>query len=208
MTVQEPGTSSGRSKQPTAHSLASAPLKVPDPGIDDLNTWLVSLTILVLRICDVSIGTVRIVMLVRDRIFIAGVLGVAQSLVWIYAAGIVLTNLDSPPRIIAFALGFGIGSVLGSLIERQLALGHSILRAITPVGDPCVANELRRGGYGVTVVNAEGLDGEVRVAFTVVPRKRTADVLERIRRTNPHAFVTLESVKTPDLAPHRHRIRP
>jgi uncharacterized protein YebE (UPF0316 family) len=151
-----------------------------------MNTWLVSLTILALRICDVSIGTVRIVMLVRDRIFIAGVLGVAQSLVWIYAAGIVLTNLDS-------------------LIERQLALGHSILRATSPIGDRGVADELRSGGFGVTVVNAEGHDCEIRAAFTVVPRKRTADVLERIRRINSHVSVTLESV---DLAPHRHRIRP
>jgi uncharacterized protein YebE (UPF0316 family) len=173
-----------------------------------VNTWLVSLLILGLRICDVSIGTVRIVMLVRDRIFIAGALGFVQSLVWLYAAGIVLTSLDSPPRILAFALGFGIGSILGSLIERKLALGHSILRAVTPVGSPSVADELRDGGYGVTVVNAEGLDGDVRVAFTVVPRKRAPDVLERIRSINPNAFVTLESVKTPDLTSRRHRIRP
>ncbi len=173
-----------------------------------MNTLLVSLLILVLRICDVSVGTIRIVMLVRDRIWIAGALGVVQSLVWLYAAGFVLTSLDSPPRIIAFALGFGIGSVLGSLIERQLALGHSILRAITPVGSPSVADELRRAGYGVTVVNAEGFDGEVRVAFTVVPRKRAPDVLERIRRVNSKAFVTLESVRTPDLTSRRHRIRP
>jgi uncharacterized protein YebE (UPF0316 family) len=173
-----------------------------------VNTLLVSLLILVLRICDVSVGTVRIVMLVRDRIWIAGALGIVQSLVWIYAAGFVLTSLDSPPRILAFAFGFGIGSVLGSLIERKLALGHSILRAITPVDTPSVADELRDAGYGVTVVNAEGLEGEVRVAFTIVPRKRAPDVLERIRRVNSKAFVTLESVKTPDLVSRRHRIRP
>lgn len=58
------------------------------------------------------------------------------------------------------------------------------------------------------VADAEGLHRDVGVAFTVVPRKRTVDVLERIRQINPTGFVTLELVRTPSLDTRRHRVRP
>jgi uncharacterized protein YebE (UPF0316 family) len=169
---------------------------------------LLSLLIFVLRVVEVGVGTIRIVLLVRERSLLAGTLGFVQSLIWVFAAGIVLTNLDSPARVVAFSLGFGVGTALGSLIEQKMALGHSILRVIAPVDSPPVADALRDAGYGVTVVNAQGLRGDVRLSFTVVPRKRTRDVLATVGRINEAAFVTVESISTPDISQRRRRIRP
>ena len=169
---------------------------------------LISLLIFALRVVEVGLGTIRIVMLVRERSLIAGALGFVQSLTWVFAAGVVLTNLDSLPRVLAFSLGFGVGTALGSLIEQRLALGHSILRVVTPTGSPPVAGSLREAGYGVTEINASGLRGDVRVAFTVEPRRRTRDVLGRVREVNESAFVTIQSVSTPDIHQRRHRIHP
>ena len=137
----------------------------------------------------------------------AGVLGFVQSLIWVSAAGIVLTNLDSPVRIIAFSLGFGVGTALGSVIEQKLALGNSILRIVTPTGSPSVEDALRGAGYGVTVLNARRLRGDVRLAWTVVPRRQTRDVLRRVQDTNTEAFVTVQSVSTIDIADRRRRVR-
>ena len=173
-----------------------------------MTLFLLSLLIFVLRVVEVGIGTIRIVMLVRERSFVAGVLGFFQSLIWVFAAGIVLTNLDSLPRIIAFSLGFGVGTALGSLIEQWLALGHSILRVITPTDTPPIADVLRGAGYGVTVVNAEGLKGDVRIAFTVVPRRKTRDVLNRVHAANDSAYVTVQSVSTADVPRRRNQVRP
>jgi uncharacterized protein YebE (UPF0316 family) len=173
-----------------------------------MEIFLISLLIFALRVVEVGIGTIRIVMLVRERSLIAGALGFVQSVVWVFAAGIVLTNLDSIPRILAFSLGFGVGTALGSHVEQRLALGHSILRVVTPTGSPPVAAVLREAGYGVTELNASGLRGDVRIAFTVVPRRNTRDVLSRVGEVNDAAYVTLQSVSTPDINHRRHRIRP
>ena len=173
-----------------------------------MEIFLLSLLIFVLRVVEVGVGTIRIVMLVRERPLIAGGLGVAQSVVWVFAAGIVLTNLDSLSRVLAFSLGFGVGTALGSIIEQRLAIGHSILRVITPTGSAPVAEALREVGYGVTELNASGLRGDVRIAFTVVPRRRTRDVIGRVKELNDTAFVTVQSVSTPDIHHRRHRIRP
>jgi uncharacterized protein YebE (UPF0316 family) len=158
-----------------------------------------ALLVFFLRLTDVSIGSIRIVMLVRGRPLIAGILGFFESLVWVLAAGLVLTNMDSPLRIVAFAAGFAVGTVLGGTVERWIAMGQSVLRVITPTDTPAVAPALREAGFGVTVLNAEGRDGDVRLAFTVVPRRRNAEVLSLIHQHNPAAFVTLEDVSTPEL---------
>lgn len=158
-----------------------------------------ALLIFFMRVTDVSLGGIRIVMLVRGRKWIAGVLGFFESLVWVLAAGLVLTNLDSPLRIIAFAGGFAVGTVLGGTIEGWIAMGQSVLRVITPTHTPAVAPALREAGFGVTVLNAEGRNGEVQLAFTVVPRRRNTEVLSIIHKHNPDAFVTLEDVSTPEV---------
>ena len=168
---------------------------------------LLSLLIFSLRVVEVGVGTIRIVMLVRERSLLAGALGFAQSLIWVAAAGVVLNNLESIPRIVAFSLGFGVGTALGSVLERQLALGHSILRIVTPFDTPPVEDLLREAGYGVTVLNARGMRGDVRLAWTVVPRRRTRDVLGRVRDANADAFVTVQSVATIDISDRRRRVR-
>ena len=173
-----------------------------------MTTFLIALLLFVLRVVENGIATIRIVMLVRERSLLAGALGFAQSIIWVFAAGIVLTNLESLPRVLAFSLGFGVGTALGSLIEQKLALGHSILRVVTPMDTPAVADTLRDAGYGVTELNASGMRGDVRLAWTVVPRRRTNDVLGRIRQTNDGAFVTVQSVSAPDIHHRKHRIRP
>jgi len=164
-----------------------------------MNAILGALLVFVMRVADVSIGAIRIVMLVRGRKWIAGALGFFESLVWVLAAGLVLTNMDSPLRLIAFAAGFATGTVLGGTIEGWIAMGQSVLRVITPVDTPEAAPALRHAGFGVTEVNAEGKDGEVKLAFTVVPRRRYSEVLSIVHNINPDAFVTLEDVSTPEL---------
>lgn len=167
-----------------------------------------ALTVFGLRLIDVSIGSIRIVMLVRRERWIAGLLGFFESLSWVIAAGLVFANLGDPVRMVAFAAGFGAGTVLGSTVERRLAVGKAVIRIITEFDSPEVAPALRDAGFGVTVVNAEGRNGEVRLAFTVVPRRRVPDVLDIVHRTNADAFVTLEDIFTPEVRARRaSRIR-
>lgn len=173
-----------------------------------METALLSLLIFGLRLIDVSIGTVRIVMLVRGRRWLAGGLGFFESLTWVLAAGLVFANLDAPLKIVAFASGYAAGTVAGSFIEHRLALGNAFLRVVTGVDQPPVASELRNQGFACTVVNGEGLKGDVRIAFTVVKRRQIPHVLSTVHRTNPEAFVTLEDITTPDLIARRRRVRP
>ncbi len=152
-----------------------------------------------LRLVDVSLGTLRIMLLTRGSRWRSGLIGFFESLTWVTAASIVLRDLDDPVRMVAFATGFAAGTVLGASLERLLAIGTTIVHAVSPGNDAATADALRAAGYRVTVLGGEGRDGEVRMAFTVVPRRRSREVLSIVHRVDPSAFVTIEDVRATPL---------
>lgn len=157
-----------------------------------MEVFLSALVIFLLRIADVAIGTVRIAFLSRERPLVAGALGFVEILVWLAAAAQVLTNLDNMVQFVAYAGGFATGTVLGMYIDRWIAVGDVMMRIVAPVASPSTAGALRRAGYIVTEMNAEGRDGQVRVTFSVLPRRRKRDALKLVHGTNPQAFVSFE----------------
>jgi uncharacterized protein YebE (UPF0316 family) len=152
--------------------------------------------IVALRLVDVSLGTVRIIMLSRRYRLWPAVIGFVEVFTWLVAATMVFSNLNSPPRMLAYAGGFGLGTYLGTLLESWLAVGSTMMRIVSPSGSPQVDEALREAGFAVTVVNADGRDGEVRLAFTIIPRRRTREALNIVHDLDPAAFVTLQDIET------------
>ena len=76
--------------------------------------------------------------------------------------------------------------------------------ARAPVAFAAAVGEM---GFGVTVLNAEGVEGSVRLSFSVVPRRRISEALHAVRATNPNAYVTVERTSAPDLAHQRRMVR-
>lgn len=172
-----------------------------------LDLALAALLIFSLRIVDVSLGTLRIGFLVRGKRTLAGLFGFFESLVWLVAAAQVLSNLDSPVKFIAYAAGYASGTMLGVSLERWLAIGDSLMRVVTPVGSAPIEDQLREAGYFVTEINARGRDGDVRVAFSVIPRRKIPAALKLVAEINPQAFVTFESTTPTRAAAPPVRVR-
>lgn len=161
--------------------------------------WLSALLIFCMRLADVPVGTVRIGMLVRGYRLAAGVLSFAESSLWLIATAQTITNLDNPVKFIAFAGGYAVGTMLGVTIDNRLALGMSVLRVIAPIDSPSVADKLRDFGFDMTVINAEGHRGEVRITFGIIPRRHQDRLLKLIYDINPEALVSIEATTAADL---------
>jgi len=153
------------------------------------------LLILALRLVDVSLGTVRIILLSRRYRLLPALIGFVEVFTWVVAATQVFANLNSPPRMLAYAGGFGLGTYLGALLESWLAVGTTMMRVVSPTESPKVHEALRHAGFGVTVINADGRDGEVVLAFTIIPRRRRKEALRIVHDLNPAAFVTLQDIE-------------
>jgi uncharacterized protein YebE (UPF0316 family) len=156
--------------------------------------FLTVLGIVALRLIDVSIGALRIQYLVRGQRVVAGLLGFFESLTWVIAAGIVLTNVDEWYKVVAYAGGYGLGTALGGALDSWIASGQVFLRVLAPSDTPTVATQLRDLGFGVTVLNGEGLQGDVRLTILAIQRRRQNEALQVIQELNPDAFVTVDAV--------------
>lgn len=166
-----------------------------------MEMFLAALFIFALRVVDQSLGVLKMVLLVRGRKRWGLVLGVLESAVWVIAIRQVFLDLDEPLKLAAFAIGFGVGGALGAKIEEWLAMGQQLVRVLAPINTPLVAPALREAGFSVTVLNGEGLHGDVRLSFSVVQRRRVREALEIIHGINPEALVTLEHTSVPEVKP-------
>ena len=157
--------------------------------------WLGALLIFVLRIADMSLDTIRMLYVVRGHKLLAWVLGFFQSLIFIVAIASVLTGKSNLLSVLAYALGFACGNVVGMVIEEKLAVGFIRLTVVSSGLGSAIADKLRRAGYAVTEVSGRGKNGMVSVLSISVRRREFDDAETTILETDPDSFITAEDVR-------------
>jgi len=163
----------------------------------EIYAWLIiPLLIGLARICDVSLGTMRIICIGRGYKWVAPLLGFFEILVWLLAMKQIMENLTNIFYYLVYAGGFAVGTYVGMYIEEKLAIGIRSIRVITSRDASQLIDYLRSEDYGVTTVDAQGATGPVSVIFTVVNRSDIEEVIGVINRFNPNAFYTIEDIKS------------
>ncbi len=151
--------------------------------------------IILARIIDVSLGTIKIIFIAKGNKTITPILGFFEVLVWLLAVTRIFQNLDNWVCYLAYAFGFALGSYVGIKIEEKLALGVQIIRVITRKDASRLINVLRDKGFGVTTLEAEGSQGKVGIIYTIVNRRSISDIVQIIKEYNPNAFYTIEDIR-------------
>lgn len=160
-------------------------------------SWVVlPLLILLSRVCDVTLGTLRIIFISRGLRKLAPFLGFFEVLIWIVIIGQLVQHLHSVTAYICYAAGFAIGNFVGMWIEERLALGTFILRTMVPENGSDLVKKIHDAGFGVTSVDAQGSLGPIKIIYTVVKRRDVNQVLTIIHTHAPTAFVTTEEVRS------------
>jgi uncharacterized protein YebE (UPF0316 family) len=145
--------------------------------------------ILVINIVYVSLSTIRMILTLKGRRYIAAFVSMFEIVIYVLGLGLVLDNLDAIQNLIAYAIGFGIGVVVGSKIEEKLALGYITVNVISSNPDIEFTRKLRDKGYGVTSWFAYGMDGDRLSMQILTPRKYELRLYETIKEIDPKAFI-------------------
>lgn len=157
--------------------------------------WLTAGLIFLLRVSDMTLDTMRVLVVMRGRKGPAWVLGFFQAAIFVLAISRVLNDLDNPLNLIGYAAGFATGNVVGMLIEERLAIGHTLLNIVSPRRGSAIAEYLREQGYAVTEIPARGKDGMVTMLSCSVLRKNIDRVRGLVNEIDPDAFITAEDVR-------------
>ncbi len=151
-----------------------------------------ALLIMLMRICDVSIGTMRTILVVQGRKYLAGLAGTIEVLIWVFAIRYIFQNLDQVLNLFGYAIGFGLGNILGITLEQKIGLGFAQLNIISRVASEKIAEILRKEKYGVTQLPATGVSGDVSLLVVIVQRKNQKKVISLIESIDPKAFITVQ----------------
>jgi uncharacterized protein YebE (UPF0316 family) len=158
-------------------------------------TWVViPVLIFIARILDVSLGTVRLIFVSRGFKFLAPLVGFFEVLIWILAMGQIMRNLTNPVCYIAYAGGFAMGNFVGIHIAEKLSLGVVLVRVVTDKNASGLIESLKGENYGVTSIDGHGVSGQVKIIFTVVPRKEVRGVVDLVKKFDSQAFYSVEEV--------------
>ncbi len=147
------------------------------------------------RIIDVSLGTIRMILVIRGNKVPAALIGFFEILVYTVALGMVVGSLDDPLKLTIFCFGFAMGVLLGSVIEERLALGYRGIQAIIDREHFHVVHELRDEGYPVTTWEAIGKVGPKLVLNIVVRRNMAKVIADKIYEKDPAAFLVFMEPK-------------
>lgn len=159
---------------------------------------LLAVALFFARILDVSIGTLRTILIIRGYRIEGSVLGFLEILIWVAAAAQVITNLEAWYLAVAYAAGFAAGNYVGSWLESRLALGAEIVRAISKSPQVNLTERLHRERYDVVKMAGQAPEGvPVEVLLVVESRRRVPRLLRLVHETDPEAVCTISDVRIP-----------
>jgi uncharacterized protein YebE (UPF0316 family) len=162
---------------------------------DQVPESYIPLIIFGLRTLDLTVATLRMLLVVRGRKTLAWIFGLIQSASFVLGIAGVLGNLSNPINLLAYAAGFATGNVVGITIEARLAPGESLLRIVSSNWGALLTESLRNIGHGVTEVLGHGMEGTVSVIYCYVPRREVRSTKGEILAIDPNAFITVQGVR-------------
>ncbi len=158
---------------------------------------MIYLFIIVAKIIEVSMATVRMVLITKGERKIGAIIAFFEVSLWVILVSTVLDNIvENPLKIVAYALGFSLGSYLGSWIEEKIGIGLAEMQIILRVEhtEPVVSG-LRDKGYAVTVMSGEGKNHPRSILLMYVSRNKIKESANFVRSIQQNAVITVSDKK-------------
>ncbi|MDR2470449.1 MAG: DUF2179 domain-containing protein [Tannerella sp.] len=162
----------------------------------DTYPWLLPVVIFCGRICDVTLGTLRIIFVAKGEKRKAPLVGFFEVLIWVVIISQIFSHTNSLMAYLAYAGGYATGNFVGILVENKIAFGFQLFRIYTKNKGHELMRQLNQNGFGSTYIRGEGVVAEVDIIETVISRKSEKKVTEIIRSFDPEAFFVIEDIRS------------
>ncbi len=160
-------------------------------------TLILCIEIFFCRIIDVSLGTLRTIIVVKGRSALAALVGFFEVFIWFLIAREALRNATGIWVAFAYAGGFAAGTFCGSLISKRFIRDVVELQVVTSGAEPEIVSKIRRAGYAVTVldVKASEFGGDKYLLIMEIDAKLLHEVKALLKELDPNAFIVVHETK-------------
>ena len=157
-----------------------------------MNILLLCIEIFFARIIDVSLGTIRTVIVVKGKNFIGSLLGFFEVTVWFLVVEQALNTASSNIFIvIAYSLGFAVGTYLGGIISKKLIKVKYEVQIITDYQVQHMIDLIREAGFAVSILKLEGKNKNKYMLFVEVDSNKFNLLNKIVKSVDSKAFIVV-----------------
>jgi len=154
-----------------------------------VDTIIWSLIVFIARIVDVSLGTIRVNMIIRKKKIIAALIGFVEVTIFISIIVRIIKNVDNIYGILAYGAGFAVGTVVGIIITEKFTRDLISTNIISRKSNNGIKELLLKDGFAYTCYRGTGRQGEVKIINVVCRHDSLPKLNKLIHDKDPRAFV-------------------
>lgn len=150
------------------------------------------------RIVDVSLGTLRTILIVRGRKNSASVIAFFEVLIWFLIAKEALVNVSENFMVaIFYSLGFAVGTYIGIRLTNRFIDSFVSAQVTVKRGSNDLIKILREEGFGVSVVSLKNFHDDVKkdMLFIAINKKSIHELKNLVRKYDKNAFLIFNEIK-------------
>lgn len=158
--------------------------------------FILCIKIFFVRIVDVSLGTIRTIVTVKDKKLLASLIGFVEVFVWFVIAREALNTDETSLYIaISYALGFATGTYIGTYLSSKYIKGNFSVQVIT--SNISLIDNLRKNGYAVSVIDVKGHDSSITkyMLFIEINKNDFTSLKNLIKLYDKKAFIVVNETK-------------
>lgn len=155
------------------------------------------LKIFLVRIIDVSLGTVRTIFSVKGKSLVASLIGFIEVTIWFLIVREALnTDSNSIWVTLSYAAGFATGTYVGGMLSKKFINGNLGVQIITDDVNVNMITELRKEGYAVSVIDVKGQDNDDKyMLFVEINNKNFNHLKTIVKNIDEKAFIVVNETK-------------
>ena len=162
-----------------------------------MELFLLCLKIFCARIIDVSLGTVRTIMVVKGKSLYAALVGFLEATIWFLVVKDALNSaFNSPWIIISYAGGFASGTYLGGLLSSKFIKAKLSVQIIIDNEKAGLIDLLRENSFAISVVSAKGYqDSNKLLLLAEIDNDRLESLENLVEEYDDKAFIIVNETK-------------
>jgi len=162
----------------------------------DSYPWLLPVIIFFGRICDVTLGTLRIIFVSKGEKRKAPIVGFFEVFIWVVVISQIFSHSTNIIAYFAYAGGYATGNFVGILVENKIGFGYQLFRIYTQKDGVELCKMLNQRGIGSTLIRGEGAISEVNIVEAVVKRRAVNTVVSILADFDPDTFYLIEDIRS------------
>ena len=153
------------------------------------------------RIIDMTLGTIRTIISVKGKPYIAAIIGFTEALLWFLivreALNFEAQGYETYLIAISYALGFGLGTFCGGFITSKFIKTKINVQIISTTKNDELVKALSDGGFGATILVAKGASKqEERYMLLIQTDNKQLKIIKSIiNQFDPQAFISISDTK-------------